>query len=499
MTRIAILVPYTGRPPLDWLNASLPIWSRSGARKVVLMGPAGGPRLSRHETAVVPIATGKPFSGEAWQDALAEIGDPVALIVNGDAGVAISPDGIGRLIDVIEDTGVSLVYSHYHEQDGRDLAEHPLIDYQLGSIRDGFDFGPVLAINMATVREVERRFGALAETQFAGLYDLRLRLATFALPVRVPEPLYTCRRLEHRPSVVQQFDYVDPTNRAVQIEMERMATEYLGRIGARLTGPFEPVKPTGGPFPVEATVIIPVRDRVRTIGEAVKSALDQKTTFPFNVIVVDNHSTDGTTELLRDLSARDNRLVHLIPEATDLRIGGCWNVGVRSPKCGRIVAQLDSDDLYAGPGTLQAVVDRMNEGPYAVVVGAYRLVNFSLEEIPPGLVDHREWTRENGRNNLLRVNGVGAPRVFDTAVLRAHPLPNGSYGEDYAIALRLSRTYEIGRVFEPIYLCRRWEGNSDADLSLAARNVNDAYKDRMRTLEILARQRILAGGASTEQ
>lgn len=488
MTNVTVLVPFAGRPPVDWVKSSLPGWSQGGVRKVLLIGPAGAQRFTEGGVAVVPIATGKPFSGDVWQDALEQIADPLVLIINGDAGVIIGADGIRRFARVILETGVSLAYSHYLEDSPQGPAEHATIDYQLGSLREGFDFGPVLAVNMAVAREAEGRYGQLVETESAGLYDLRLRLSTYSLPIRVPEMLYRCGQLENRPTGQQQFDYVDPRNRQAQIEMEQMATDHLGRIGARLAGDFEPVSRVAEGFPVEASVIIPVRNRVRTIAEAVRSALDQKTTIAHNVIVVDNHSTDGTTDVLRELSEGDSRVVHLIPDTTDLQIGGCWNLAVRSSRCGRIAAQLDSDDLYAGPATLQAIVDKMNEGPYAMVVGSYRLVDFSLEEIPPGVVDHREWTRDNGRNNLLRVNGLGAPRVFDTAILRANPLPNVSYGEDYAVGLRLSRTYEIGRIFEPIYLCRRWEGNTDANLALPAKNRNDTYKDRLRTLEILTRQ-----------
>ena len=490
----AVVVPYTGRPPVEWLKASLAGWSQGGVRNVVLLGPAGAPRLTQDDIPVVPIATGLPFSGEAWQDALARVNKPIAIVINGDSGAMVDADGIGRLARTIADTGASLVYGHYLEAEAQGAGEHATIDYQLGSLREGFDFGPALAVNMATVRQAEQRYGPLAETSVAGWCDLRLRLSAVSLPIRIPEVLYSCRQLEHRPTGQQQFDYVDPRNRQAQIELEKTATDHLERIGARLTGEFEPVPRGRQTFPVEASVIIPVRNRAKTIADAVRSGLDQKTTFPHNVIVVDNHSTDGTTDIMRGLAAGDARVVHLVPDATDLQIGGCWNLAVRSPQCGRIAAQLDSDDLYAGPATLQTVVDKMNEGPYAMVVGSYRLVNFSLEEIPPGLIDHREWTRDNGRNNLLRVNGLGAPRVFDTAILRANPLPNVSYGEDYAIGLRLSRQYEIGRIFEPVYLCRRWEGNTDANLAPAGKNRNDMYKDRLRTLEILARQRMLAGG-----
>ncbi|HSW46950.1 MAG TPA: glycosyltransferase family A protein [Phycisphaerae bacterium] len=497
MIHSAVVVPYAGRPPVDWIRASLPAWSRAGVRKVVMIGPAGAARLTEADVAVVPIATGLPYSGEAWQQALGEISKPVILVINGDAGVQIGPDGIGRLVQVVADTGTSVVYSHYLEQTSAGTTEHATIDYQLGSIREGFDFGPVLAINTALVRKAESRWGPLADTQAAGWYDLRLRLSTAALPIRIPEALYVCRLLEGRPTGQQQFDYVDPSNRQAQIELERVATEHLQRIGSRLVAPFDAAPKPEEDFPVAASVIIPVRDRARTIADAVRSALEQKTSFTHNVIVVDNHSSDGTTDILRDLAARDSRVVHLVPETTDLRIGGCWNLAVRSPICGRIAAQLDSDDLYAGPAALQTLVDRMNEGSFAMVVGSYRLVNFSLEDIPPGLIDHREWTRENGRNNLLRVNGLGAPRVFDTTVLRANPFPNVSYGEDYAVGLRLSRRYEVGRIFEPVYLCRRWEGNTDADLAPAAKNQNDAYKDCLRTLEILARRRMIAGGEST--
>jgi glycosyltransferase involved in cell wall biosynthesis len=320
-----------------------------------------------------------------------------------------------------------------------------------------------------------------------------------SLPVHVPETLYRCRKLDNRPTGQQIFDYHDPRHRTAQEEMELIATEHLKRIGAYLSPKFARPKLNRNDFPVQASVVIPVRNRARTIADAVQSALSQEAPFPFNVIVVDNHSTDGTTDILRQLASQNDRLVHLVPERTDLGIGGCWNHAVQSRQCGRVAVQLDSDDIYSGPDTLRQVVEKVDEGPYAMVVGSYRMVNFELKDIPPGLIDHREWTRENGRNNLLRVNGLGAPRAFLTEILRQHPLPNVSYGEDYCIGLRLSRHYEIGRIFESVYLCRRWEGNTDANLPLASKNAHDTYKDRLRTLEILARQHVnLNGGPGHE-
>jgi hypothetical protein len=379
-----------------------------------------------------------------------------------------------RMTQVLKDTGAGWVYS--------DAASHPRIDYRPGSLRDGFDFGPVVAISVPAAREAGFEQGL----RWGVLYDLRLRLSERWPVVRIPEPLYVASLAEARPSSEAQFDYVDPKNRDYQLDMERLATEHLRRIGALLPPRFEPVPRADGPFPVEASVVIPVRNRERTILDAVGSALSQQAPFPFNVLVVDNHSTDGTTEMLRGV--RDPRLVHVIPERRDLGIGGCWDEAVFHARCGRYAVQLDSDDLYVDENVLARIVGELESGPYAMVVASYTMVDFALNEIPPGLVDHREWTRENGRNNALRVNGFGAPRAFDTAVLRSVGFPNVSYGEDYAVALRMSRDYEIGRIYESVYLCRRWEGNSDSALPLETQNRYDAYKDWLRTVELAARQ-----------
>ena len=153
--------------------------------------------------------------------------------------------------------------------------------------------------------------------------------------------------------------------------------------------------------------------------------------------------------------------------------------------CGRFAIQLDSDDLYINHHVLQRIVDTFHEHQCAMVIGSYKMVNFKLEEIPPGIIDHKEWTPDNGRNNALRVNGLGAPRAFYTPLLRQIRIPNVSYGEDYATALAISREY---RIYEPLYLCRRWEGNSDADLNIQRVNANNYYKDKIRMIEILARQ-----------
>ncbi len=386
-----------------------------------------------------------------------------------------------RMGRVLRETAAGWVYS--------DSVGQPRLDYQPGSIRDTFDFGPVVAVRVKAAREA----GVLAGLRWGGLYDLRLRLSERTEVVRIPEPLYSAAPIDSRSSGEAQFDYVDPRHRDYQIEMEQVATDHLRRTGALLAPFFSPVPRPAEEFPVLASVVIPVRNRERTILDAVASALSQKTRFAFNVVVVDNHSTDGTSGLLRGVG--DPRLVSLVPGRQDLGIGGCWNEAISSPHCGRYAVQLDSDDLYLNDRALQRIVDELERGPYAMVIGSYSMVDFSLAPIPPGLVDHREWTRENGRNNALRVNGLGAPRAFDTALLRGIGFPNVSYGEDYAVALRISRDYEVGRVFEPVYLCRRWEGNSDSALPVEIRNRYDAYKDWLRTVEIAARRRAGAAGA----
>jgi GT2 family glycosyltransferase len=401
------------------------------------------------------------------------------ILFIGDPRLKIEPAGgmFVRMAAVIRDSGAGWVYS--------DSVGNPRIDYQPGSIRDNFDFGAVVAVPVRAITGIsERRWGSL--------YELRLRISEKQPVVRIPEPLYTASVADSRPSGEKQFDYVDPKNREYQVEMESIATDYLRRIGAWLEPRFESVPAPAEQYPVQASVIIPVRNRERTVAEAVQSALGQKTTFAFNVIAVDNHSSDRTGEILRGIS--DPRLVHIVPSRRDLGIGGCWNEAISSSHCGRYAVQLDSDDLYIDDHVLSRIVETLQRGPYAMVVGSYTMVDFSLKQIPPGLIDHREWTRENGRNNALRINGLGAPRAFDTSVLRKIGFPNVSYGEDYAVALRVSREYEIGRIYDSVYLCRRWEGNTDSALPLETLNRFDAYKDWLRTLEIRARQRKNANG-----
>jgi len=393
------------------------------------------------------------------------IGDPR---VNVEPGPRMSE----RILQVMRETGAGWIYS--------DSTGHPRIDYRPGSIRDNFDFGPVVAVPVKLISN-------LTPTRWSGLYDLRLRISETHSLVRIPEPLYTASVADTRPSGQRQFDYVDPKNREYQLEMESIATAHLKRIGAWLEPRFESVPAPLESFPVRASIVIPVRNRERTILDAVQSALNQKAPFDYNVIVVDNHSTDRTTEILRNVS--DTRLVHIIPDRQDLGIGGCWNVAIESRWCGRYVVQLDSDDLYVDDQVLGRIVAELDRGPYAMVVGSYTMVDFSLKEIPPGLIDHREWTPENGRNNALRINGLGAPRAFDASVLRKVGFANVSYGEDYAVALRISRDYEIGRIYDSVYLCRRWEGNTDSALPLETMNRYDAYKDWVRTIEIHARRR----------
>ncbi len=395
---------------------------------------------------------------------------------------------VERFLSVADDTGAGIVYSDFIDIKNGERIPHPVIDYQTGSIRDDFDFGPLLFIRTEALKKAAAK--NLTDYNYAGLYDLHLRISEEYSFMRIPEFLYSIEEMDLRKSGEKQFDYVNPRNREVQIEMEKAATEHLKWIGAYLPPVFKSIDLTEGNFSSEASVIIPVKNRVKTIGDAVRSVLNQKTDFAYNVIVVDNHSTDGTTELLKSIAAKENRLIHIIPERRDLGIGGCWNEAVHNKECGRFAAQLDSDDLYSDENTLQRIVNLFREEKCAMVIGSYKLTDFNLNDIPPGVIDHKEWTLENGRNNALRINGLGAPRAFYVPLLRKIKIPNVSYGEDYAVGLAVSRHYKIGRIFDTIYLCRRWEGNSDAALSIEKQNANNIYKDRIRTLEILSRQRL---------
>ena len=426
---------------------------------------------------------------EAWRT------DYLLLILPG-GRVELGARALERFVQVADDAGAAFVYSDFRERRGDEVSDHSLIDYQLGAIRDNFDFGSVVLLSREGVVKALRDHGAVSpDVRWGGLYDLRLKLSTNSMIFRIPEPLYTRVADDLRASGEKIFDYVDPRKRDYQVEMEKIATEHLERVGARLEPRFATLTESREVFPVKASVIIPVRNRVKTIADAARSALSQKTDFPFNVIVVDNHSTDGTTDALRKLAAENgtgDRLIHIVPARTDYGIGGCWNEAVYSPHCGRYAVQLDSDDIYSSENTLARIIAEFDSGRYAMVIGSYTIVDLDLNELPPGLIDHREWTRDNGRNNALRINGLGAPRAFDVTALRRIGLPNTSYGEDYAVALRVSREYEIGRIYDSLYFARRWSGNSDSALPLATMNRYDSYKDRLRTIEILARQQFNA-------
>lgn len=391
---------------------------------------------------------------------------------------------IERMIRIAEDSNAGMVYAdHYQVTDGVQKSA-PVIDYQSGSLRDDFDFGSVLFFKADALIEAGARMKT--DYQFAGLYDLRLKLSQQASLVHINEYLYSEVENDTRQSGEKIFDYVDPKNRGVQIEMEQACTEHLKEIGGYLAPVFQKIEFNAGNFEYEASVIIPVRNRIRTIKDAIRSVLNQKTDFKFNLIVIDNHSTDGTTEAIREF-ASDERLIHILPERNDLGIGGCWNLGVHHEKCGKFAVQLDSDDVYKDENTLKTMVAAFYEQNCAMVVGTYMMTDFNLNTIAPGIIDHKEWTPENGRNNALRINGLGAPRAFYTPVLREIKVPNTSYGEDYALGLNFSRRYQIGRVYEVVYLCRRWDDNSDAALDIVKMNGHNLYKDRIRTWELQAR------------
>lgn len=434
------------------------------------------------------ILVDNPFSSKTVAKLNEKTETDYALLITQDTLIQPGQFSLERFINVANDTGAGIVYADYYDIKENVTTQHPVNDYQIGSLRDDFDFGPLLLITKTALNSAFSN-GNKADYNYAGLYDLRLKISqTFPL-VHIQEYLYNTIQLDTRKSGEKLFDYVNPKNRAVQIEMEQAVTEHLKKINAYLKPVFKEVTESEEKFPVEASVIIPVRNRVNTIIDAVESVLKQKTNFPFNLIVVDNHSTDGTTEKLKAAAEKDSRIVHIIPSRKDLGIGGCWNTGAHHEKCGKYAVQLDSDDIYKDENTLQIIVDTFHKEKCGMVIGSYLMTDFNLNEIPPGLIDHREWTPENGRNNALRINGLGAPRAFYTPLIRKIKLPNSSYGEDYAVALAITRDYQIGRIYEAVYICRRWEGNSDAQLNIAQLNNHNYYKDKIRSFEVLARQR----------
>ena len=396
---------------------------------------------------------------------------------------------LDRFVRLAGDSKAGMMYADSYTVIEGKKSNAPVIDYQEGSLRDDFNFGSVLFFNT----EVLKKAAAGIDVHYtaAGLYDLRLRLSRIAPIVHINEYLYSDVTVDNRKSGEKIFDYVDPKNRGVQIEMEKACTAHLKAVGGYLEPKFDEIDFNKGNFEYEASVIIPVRNRIRTIRDAIRSVLSQKTDFPFNLIVIDNHSTDGTTEAIDEFKD-DPRLVHIVPQRDDLGIGGCWNAGVQHPKCGKFAVQLDSYDVYSDENTLAKMVAAFYEQKCAMVVGTYMLTDIDKNPIPPGVIDHKEWTPENGRNNALRINGLGAPRAFYTPVLREIHVPNTSYGEDYALGLAFSRHFQIGRVYDVVYLCRRWEDNSDAALDIVKMNNNNLYKDRIRTWELQARRALVA-------
>ena len=432
-------------------------------------------------------------SSEALRQIAAQTQAPYVALVVKDTAIQLGEAALERMVKVAQDSGAAMVYADRYEKkrvgDDWQTEKHPVIDYQLGAIRDDFDFGALWLLKGDLLRQWAHET-ANTQYKYGGLYDLRLYLSRQGELLHLNEMLYTEVERDMRASGEKQFDYVNPANREVQIEMEQVATRHLDAIGALVdTNSLLTIDYNEQPFDVEASVIIPVFNRAKTIADAVKSALEQETSFAYNVIVVDNHSTDGTADILSSLSQSHSDRLHVLnPDRTDLGIGGCWNMAVNDSHCGRFAVQLDSDDLYSSPKTLQTIVDAFYEQKAAMMVGSYRMCDFDLNTLPPGLIDHKEWTDENGPNNALRINGLGAPRAFFTPLLREVQLPNTSYGEDYAMGLWFSRNYRIGRIFDELYLCRRWGGNSDAALSVDRINANNLYKDRLRTLEIKARQ-----------
>jgi hypothetical protein len=447
--------------------------------------------LSGNETISLPegcgiLLTDHPESSACMEKIAASAQTEYILFHTKNVNLQLGQHAVSRMTGIAEACRPGIIYADYYALKNGTLEKCPLTDYQLGSVRDDFNFGSLLMIQTKALKQAVS--GTKEKYLFAGLYDIRLKISQHNEILHLNEFLYTETENDNRTSGEKQFDYVDPKNRTVQIEKEKACTEHLKKIGAYLEPTFQNVSFDEGQFEYEASVIIPVRNRVNTIGDAIRSVLIQETGFKFNLIIIDNYSTDGTSDVIAGYAQKDNRIIHLIPQRDDLGIGGCWNEGVEHPLCGKFAIQLDSDDIYKDKDTLRKIVEAFYDQQCAMVIGSYMITDFNLQMIPPGIIDHREWTPENGRNNALRINGLGAPRAFYTPILRQIKVPNTSYGEDYALGLAFSRYYRIGRIYEVLYLCRRWEGNSDAALDVEKVNANNLYKDKLRTIEVLARK-----------
>ena len=431
-----------------------------------------------------------PFSSEAMEMILHHAASDFILLITSESVVHVDDNSLKRMMLIAEQNNSGWVYSDFYLNVNGVITNHPLIDYQSGSIRDDFNFGHIILIKTSVFESAVKSNPGNAKYNFAGLYALRLAISRESFLTRIPEPLYTAEIFEAENVKMKMFEYLNPQYRKLQLEMEAAATVHLKIISAFLQPRNNTVSFNEHIFEDEAAVIIPVKNRAGTIQEAVESALHQRTDFKFNIIVVDNHSNDGTTEIIKTISSKNKNVFHLIPQRTDLQIGGCWNEAINHSLCGRFVVQLDSDDKYSDEKTLQKIIDKFYKEKCAMVIGSYKLTDFKLNEIPPGIIDHKEWTDENGHNNALRVNGLGAPRAFFTPVVRQIQFPDVSYGEDYAMGLAVCRSYRIGRIFEPVYICRRWEGNTDSSITIEKQNANNFYKDSIRTLEILERQKL---------
>jgi GT2 family glycosyltransferase len=486
MKPLTVMIPYHPKPFFEKTLLSL---AKSGlVERVVIVSQ----KPIHLQMPKCRILVAEPLSShQTLQLILDEIQTKYLLLMPETKQISIEPKALEKFIKKAEATKACLVYSDFYDEIDHQKTFHPLNDYQFGSVRDDFDFGFVILFSASAIRKALKKYGAVSGVKYAGLYDLQLKVSIDHPVVHVRKPLYSAIKTMEPTETEKIFSYVDPQNFIAQKEMEMVFTDYLKKIGAYL--PPHSLKKTGQSqesFSTEASIVIPVRNRKETIGEAVKSALSQEADFSFNLIVVDNHSTDGTTAILSDLAKQSSRIKHIIPKRIDLGIGGCWNEALASEACGRYVVQLDSDDLYTSTHTMKKMIDKIRQENDAMVIGSYILVDSTLKKIPPGLIDHREWTDENGHNNALRINGLGAPRAFNTSLMRKIGFKNVSYGEDYAAVLRICREYRIGRIYEGLYLCRRWSGNTDAGLSIEETNRNNAFKDKIRTKEIIARQKI---------